>query len=298
MDLSPPDGADLMHAAYLAGVNFFDTAEIYGTYAHLRHLCARLPRSQLVIASKTYAATAADARRDFERARHEIGTDYIDIFLLHEQESAFTLAGHRPALLQLVHLRQQGLIRAVGLSTHHVAGVLAAASEPLIEVVHPLVNLDGTGIVDGTRDEMLAAMRQAAGAGQGIYAMKPLAGGHLAGRAEEALAFVRDIPYIHAVALGIGSPDQLAYAALVMGREPVPEHLRLRLLGSRRRLVVEPWCEGCGSCVAVCPQSALAVSGGKVLVDQDRCLYCGYCARVCRGFCLKVVTGDGSGTGS
>lgn len=289
-DFAPDDGAGLFLRAYRRGITFFDTAELYDNYETFRRFFALVPRPQVAVASKSCAYTAEQARRSVRRALAEMGTDYLDIFLLHEQESALTLKGHRAALVELHRLKSLGLVRAVGVSTHTVACVRAACDEPLVEVVHPLINLEGTGIVDGTVEDMVGALRRAADAETGVYAMKPLAGGHLAARAQEALAFVRDIPYIHSVALGLSSQAEIDFAASVFaGRRPAPATVRA-VRAVRRRLEVEPWCDGCGACVEACAHGALSVVSGRVCVDQARCVLCGYCAARCPGFYLKVVS--------
>jgi len=40
-------------------------------------------------------------------------------------------------------------------------------------------------------------------------------------------------------------------------------------------------CEGCGSCVDVCPENALEIINGKVVINEDRCAECGACTEVC-----------------
>ena len=40
-------------------------------------------------------------------------------------------------------------------------------------------------------------------------------------------------------------------------------------------------CMGCGSCVLVCPSSALCVKAGKVQYDKDKCTYCLACTKAC-----------------
>lgn len=291
-------GAALLHQAWERGVTFFDTADLYRTYDHLAGLLERVPRRQVVLASKSYAVSAAEMREDVERALAALGTGYLDLFLLHEQESALTLRGHREALLELVRLREHGAVRAIGVSTHAVAGVRAATVEPLVEVIHPLFNRAGMGILDGNVQDMLEALAEAHRCGKGIYSMKALGGGHLGGRAAESLAFVRDIPYIHAVALGMSSLDELDCAVAVMSGRAPDEGLAARAASSRRQLLIEQWCDGCGRCLEVCHQKALRVESGRATVDEAACVLCGYCAGACPGFHIKVVFCGWQGTGA
>jgi aryl-alcohol dehydrogenase-like predicted oxidoreductase len=214
----------------------------------------------------------------------------IDIFLLHEQESEMTIRGHREALELLIDFRQRGLVRAVGLSTHTVAGVLAALNTPGIDVVHPLLNLRGIGIIGASREEMERAVLLAKRAGLGVYGMKPLGGGNLLGIAREALQYAFSFPGFDAVAVGMKSVAEVrANAALAEGRFE-PEWWQAAA-GGERRLHIESWCQGCGRCVEACPQSALFQEGAgrPVRLVPERCVLCGYCGAACELFGRKII---------
>ncbi len=286
--LSIAAGAAVIRRALELGVNFIDTAQSYANYPYIRAALHGWPGA-VVIATKSYDYTAAGMARSLEEARRELDRDVIDIFLLHEQESALTLAGHRPALEYLLEARERGLVRAAGISSHAVAAVRAAAVMPEVDIIHPLYNQQGLGILDGSQAEMLAALTLAQRNGKGIYAMKALGGGHLAHRAQQALAFVLATPAIDAVAVGMQSIAEVEVnAAWVCGREPAPEWLAA-VQGRKRQLLIEDWCQGCGACVQRCPQGALQLVAGRAVVDPARCILCGYCAGVCRDFCIKVI---------
>jgi aryl-alcohol dehydrogenase-like predicted oxidoreductase len=156
-DLSPGEGGRVIRHALERGITFLDTAEAYGTYPHIRAALRGCP-VRPVVATKSYAHTGEDMRRSLERARREMDLDVIDLFLLHEQESEATLRGHQQALEFLVEARERGLVRAVGISTHSVRGAVAGALHPLVQVIHPLLNLAGLGIMDGSREQMQAAI--------------------------------------------------------------------------------------------------------------------------------------------
>lgn len=59
--------ANLLRLAYEHGVNFWDTADAYGTHRHIAQALRGLPRDEVVIATKTLARSAKDATLDVER---------------------------------------------------------------------------------------------------------------------------------------------------------------------------------------------------------------------------------------
>jgi aryl-alcohol dehydrogenase-like predicted oxidoreductase len=172
----PVEAGEILAFAFEKGVNFVDMAQLYGVYPYVREGLRRWGRDNIILTSKTYAYERQMALDAVDEARRALDRDVIDIFMLHEQESEHTFRGHMPALEALYDLKARGVIRAVGASTHHVAGVRAAAALGL-DVIHPLLNVEGWGIVDGTRAQMEAAVADAHAAGIGIYIMKIFGGG-------------------------------------------------------------------------------------------------------------------------
>ncbi|HHU81922.1 MAG TPA: 4Fe-4S binding protein [Firmicutes bacterium] len=287
-NLSLAEGEALIRYALELGINFFDSAEIYGTYPYLgRALRGR--QADVVVVAKSYAVTAEEMKRSVEKARQELEMERIPLFLLHEQESAATLRGHRGALEYLVGAKEKGLVGAVGLSTHTVAGVRAGASCPEIEVIHPLYNMRGWGIRDGGPEEMAEAIALAVAMGKGVYIMKALAGGHLSREAEKALRFALDLPGISAVAVGMQSKEEIDFNYRIVGGESPISALREKVGGQPRRLFIESWCTGCGRCVKRCPFGALRLSGGKARVDFGACMACGYCSEACEILAIKIL---------
>jgi len=63
--------------------------------------------------------------------------------MLHEQESRLTLKGHREALEYYISMKEKGIIKAVGVSTHNVEVVEACCEMPEVDVIHPIVNKAG-----------------------------------------------------------------------------------------------------------------------------------------------------------
>jgi aryl-alcohol dehydrogenase-like predicted oxidoreductase len=275
-------GAALLKSAYDMGVTFFDTAEIYGTYAHLKKAFADI--EDVVISTKSYSYDTKTARVSLDKARRELGRDCIDIFMLHEQESEYTLRGHREAIEYFLKMKQQGVIKAFGVSTHHTACVNAAVKHPEIEVIHPIYNIRGLGVADGAREDMEAAVKLAYSAGKGIFAMKPLGGGHMYASPHEAFAYAADSPYVHAVAVGMQTIEEVREnCEYFSGKRDI-----MFTPKQKRRLMIHDWCEACGSCVRACSSGALKLEDGKVVIDQQRCIFCGYCGAACPQFAIKI----------
>ncbi|MDO9533969.1 MAG: aldo/keto reductase [Bacillota bacterium] len=289
-DLPPEEGAALLHEAYNRGINFWDTAELYGNYKTLR-LAIRKIKELPVITTKTYAYTRKDASASLEKARFEMDIDVIPIFLLHEQESSLTLQGHKEALDFFCEAKSRGMISALGISCHTVSAVRAALNFPEIDVIHPIVNFKGIGIKDGTLEEMLEAIGNAYRSGLGIYGMKALGGGHLIPDAEKAIRFVRSLENLHSFALGISSYEELETDLHYFYGEKPADSLLKKVAARKRQLKIEDQCTGCGSCVQNCPQEALFLEGSpekRAVVDHLRCILCGYCGAYCPEFCLKI----------
>ncbi len=282
------EGAAVIQDALNAGVNFIDTAELYDNYEYIR-LALKNNIRPVYVCSKSYAYTYDGMRASVEKACRGIGRDYIDLFMMHEQTSRLTLRGHAEALQYLVDAKKAGTVRAIGVSTHMVEVVKAAAMYDEIDVVHPILNRQGLGICDGTVADMLAAIQFADEMGKGIYTMKALGGGHLCASAPDAFAWVLSKPGIDAVAVGMQSREEVKVnVAIFSGLQPDTEVLT-HVLKRKRKLLIESWCLACGCCVQACPMAAIQIMEGRAVSDAEKCVLCGYCGAHCPEFCIKVI---------
>ncbi len=286
-NLSKTEARKLLHFAYEHGVNFIDTAELYDNYPLIKGVFDDVKRENLIIASKTYAYSKEGAQESLNKYLKAFNTDYADIFLLHEQENELTLKGHYEALEELWKLKEKGYIKAIGISTHKIKGVVDALGFDEIDIIHPMVNKEGLGILDGNLDEMLDGIGKAKDKGIGIYAMKVLGGGHLISKSEEAIKWAVKEEKFDSIALGMQSKSEvLANVALVNGKT-VPNDIKESLRTTNRRIDVEEYCIGCGKCASKCQAKAIQIVDGKAVINRE-CILCGYCANVCPDFYIKV----------
>jgi aryl-alcohol dehydrogenase-like predicted oxidoreductase len=288
-NLSPAEGGKLIRRALERGVTMIDTAELYGTYGHVREGLSGWD-GPVAVVSKTYAADAATARAHVERALRETGRERIEVFHVHGAKVERPFSDRADVFSELLKMKEEGKIAHVGLSSHYVPAIREAARHPEVEVIHPLLNRVGMGILGGTVDEMLEAISACAEVGKGIYAMKALAGGNFIRDARASLAWVRSFPFVHAVAIGMLSADEVDANVRFFAEGVAEEDVWKPLEARRRRLrIMTQFCKGCGACVPACASRALSIVDGKAEVDASICVLCGYCAEACPEFVIRVV---------
>ena len=115
--------ADYLRYGYDQGVFFWDTADSYQTHPHVQEALKRVQREKVAIMTKTRARTADQMKTALDRFRQEMGTDYIDIVLLHAITSPTWPQECQGAMEALAEARQKGIVRTHGLSCHSLAAL-------------------------------------------------------------------------------------------------------------------------------------------------------------------------------
>src|SRR5713101_417631 len=127
--------AGLLAAGVDNGVHFWDLADQYGTHPYAkRALGGMVKRDQVTILTKTHATTEAEMRADLDRFRREIGTDYLDVVLLHNMQSATWPREKAGAMAVLSEAKEKGIIRAHGCSCHTLDALKTAAATDWVDV--------------------------------------------------------------------------------------------------------------------------------------------------------------------
>lgn len=279
----------LLDYAYDKGINFFDTAELYDNYNILKQFIKDKDRDKLNIATKSYAYDRKTAEYSVNKALEEMNTDYLDVFMLHEQDNGNNFLGHYQAVERLMEYKQQGMIKHFGISTHRVEAVRDSIMFKEIEFVFPLLNMKGIGISDGTIDDMLQAVKAAKKDNKFIMAMKIYGGGHLINEAREAFKFANDLSFVDSIAVGMSTVEEIDANIAYLENNELNINIKNKIRNQKRTLVVEEWCIGCGKCARKCRQNALEIVDGKCVVDMNKCVLCSYCAGECTDFYIKIV---------
>ena len=277
------EGAEIIRHALRNGINFLDTAQYYRTYPYISKALENGEFENVIICSKSLCQDYEGMMDAILEARESLNRDVIDIFLMHEVRSG-QLEERMGAWQALKDAKEKGLVRAIGLSTHHIDITKAAASMEDLDVIFPLINYAGLGIRKGdefgSKEEMLQNMTDCHIAGKGIFSMKAFGGGSLTGHYQEALDYVFSKDTIDSVMIGFGKisevDDLLSYLDGSMDKSYNPD------ISKKKVYINQEDCEGCGACKAACPAGAIFYNeNGLAEVDHEKCLTCGYCSPVC-----------------
>lgn len=283
LNLSVGQGAEVLRYALERGINFLDTAEYYETYPYIKK-ALHGTNFEPVIASKCLGHSYGEMRKAIEDARRELNRDVIEIFLLHEVREDPDWDNRAGAWECLQDAKSKGLVKAVGLSTHHVDAAAKASEIQEIDVLFPLINFKSLGIRKGSghgsREEMAEEIKKAADKGKGVFAMKVFGGGNLTGHYLEAIRYIRNLPGVCSMMIGFGSHNEIDRIIEVMEGTIDPSYIPD--LSHKKIHIDQGDCEGCGACIERCPNHALfRNANGLAEVDHKFCLTCGYCAPVC-----------------
>jgi aryl-alcohol dehydrogenase-like predicted oxidoreductase len=199
--------ADLLEHAFDRGVNFFETADQYGTHEHMREGMRRVGKNNVVLLTKTHADTAKELEADLERFRRELGRDHLDIVLLHCMTSPTWTKDKEGAMEALARAKEKGIIRAHGVSCHTLPALELAARTPWVDVDLARINPIGASM-DADPETVLKVLAQMKQAGKGIIGMKILGAGALAKQVDRAIAFAGKLDVLDTFTIGFGSPKQ------------------------------------------------------------------------------------------
>jgi aryl-alcohol dehydrogenase-like predicted oxidoreductase len=180
------DAASLaaLERAFDRGINFFDTADVYGYGRSERLIGAfiRTRRDRVVVASKV-GMTRYDRPPDFSAAHLEasleaslarLGTDHLDLLQLHSPPPS--LAADQPEAIRVLEsFVKDGRVRALGVSLASPRDMAAFVALDALSVVQVNLNmLDRRAVTGGV-------LAQAQRAGWGVIARTPLCSGFLSG---------------------------------------------------------------------------------------------------------------------
>lgn len=241
----------LLLDAYENGVNFWDTALQYDTHRHLKEALTQLKRQDIVVTTKLISSRETETDRMLFTSLEELGTDYVDICLVHGVRTKRELYARHGALNSLLKHKKAGRVRAIGFSFHGLSALRSVTEMDEVDVAWIRINpvglcMDKSDLVFSDQlasvpwlkkfvkgvlpDKMRASVRQGTAKGpsttdereevesiirtlhsqgKGIVAMKVLAEGGLAREAEESISYVKNVPGVDALIIGMQNRDEI-----------------------------------------------------------------------------------------
>ena len=267
--------ASVVERAADIGINYFDTARGYQGGNNERMVGAALKRKRkdLILSSKSPADDKQGLLTDLETSLRELGTDYLDIWYLHNKSRPELVTDELIEAQQIA--KQQGKIRFTGVSTHAPKEMIPAlVQKGAIDVVLAVYNFSmdqGVG----------AAIEQASKAGMGVVGMKVMAGGfrrmrpsapppgagapppsarrgpppppaqlQRPGAMLAALKWVINNPNVHTTIPGMTDMEQLDQNLKAMAEPYGPTEEKL--LARQLDYIAPLYCRMCGECAGTC----------------------------------------------
>ncbi len=176
---------DIIKESFNGGINFFDTAEMYGFGRSETNLVKALKANNIenkdvVIGTKwiPFFRRARNMRRTINKRIHYLDDFTVDLYMIHQPISFSSI---KTEMKELARLVENGKVRSVGISNYNAEKMRKAHEEleklgiPLAanQVQYSLVrrNIERNGILDTAKE-----------LGVTITAYTPLAGGLLTGK--------------------------------------------------------------------------------------------------------------------
>ena len=222
----------LIQGAYERGVRMFDLADLYGTHPFLLPALKGIPRAQFAIVSKIWfqrggipepERPAADLV--VSRFLKEIGTDYLDLVLLHCVTSGAWPEEQRRQMESLAKLKEKGIIRAHGVSCHSLEALEAAANEPWVDSVHARINPYGLSM-DGAPEKVVPLLHKLHAAGKGVVGMKIMGEGRLRddeAKRDASARFVLGLGCVDVLNVGFESVEEVDDFAARVRKVPLKQ---------------------------------------------------------------------------
>jgi aryl-alcohol dehydrogenase-like predicted oxidoreductase len=203
----------LLSQAHGAGINLLDTAPAYGTaQQRLGQLignsedwliCSKVGE-RFVNGVSEYIYTKTETRQTVENSLRELNRDVLDIVLIHSNGDDLHVLQETEMVETLLRLKEEGKVRATGISSKTVeGGLLALQHLDVVMCMYNLLEVNELPVIEAASEQ-----------GKGIFIKKGLMSGHLS-KAEHDNPLLASYQHIFAqegvssMIVGTINPDHL-----------------------------------------------------------------------------------------
>ncbi|HIT31836.1 MAG TPA: aldo/keto reductase [Candidatus Enterenecus stercoripullorum] len=317
------EGIAALQLAFEQGVNYFDLATAESDTFPLFRAALSPVRDRVFYQihfgavyadGKSYSwTTGLDAiRRSVDWQLKALGTDYIDYGFIHclDESDDWVQYQKNGALDYLLQLRDQGVVRHIGLSSHTPATIQQVLDTGLVDMlmfsINPAYDYQHGEFANGSGAERMALYRRCQTQGIGISVMKTFSGGQLLD--EKTSPFGVALSEYQCIQYALDKPGVLTVLPGVRSREDVrrilgyldasPQARDYSVISTLTPADMEGTCVYCNHCQP-CPAGLdiglinkyydLTLAGDSLAADHyhglsvhaDACIACGHCNRRC-----------------
>jgi len=205
----------LAQHAYERGITFYDMAEGYGSMPFVAESIKSLPREKLTLLSKIWTYEDGSERNEpvpqyLDRFRKAVNSDYFDVILMHCMQQGGWSNTRKHHIEGLSKAKQDGIVKAIGVSCHHIDALAEAAESPWVDVIMARINPFSKNM-DGETDAVKAILLKAIQNGKGVVGMKIFAEGQCVSdqEREQSIRFAVTQKPVHCMTMGFESIDQM-----------------------------------------------------------------------------------------
>lgn len=231
----------LMHQLLEAGVNYIDTARGYTVSEAFLGEALEGIREHFILATKSMARTKEAMAADIETSLHNLRTDHIELYQIHNPSEAQFEQVLAPggALEALLAAKEAGKIQHIGVTAHSLAVFEKALSLDWVETImfpYNIVETQGEKLIQACTDRNI-----------GFIDMKPLAGGAI-DNAPLALRYIAANPNVTITIPGMASSEEIEQnIAAVSDKLPLSDAEKSQIQQIRRDLGTQ-FCRRCNYC--------------------------------------------------
>ena len=236
------DAVEVLRMAKDTGINFFDTARAYTDSEKKVGIAFKNCREDVIIATKTHITSLHDVKRNLETSLEMLQTDYIDIYQFHNAKDVPMIDS--PMYQFIVDMKNQGVIKHIGVSAHSYDSAVKAVESGLYETLqYPIFCLSDEkdlGLIQKCKDNNV-----------GIIAMKGMGGG-LIDNPKVAFSFFEKYDNISTI-WGIQSKEELNDFVELEKNPPVMDGVFKKEIKKYKEELGGDFCRSCGYCLSACP---------------------------------------------
>lgn len=232
---------ELMHRLVEEGVNYIDTARGYTVSEEYLGYALEGIRDRFILATKSMARSRDAMAADIEKSLHNLKTDYIDLYQVHNpsMEQLDAVIGQNGALEALMEAKAAGRIGHIGLTAHSAAVFERALELDWVETIMFPYNI--------VENQGEALIRRCTEKNVGFIAMKPLAGGAIED-ASLALRYVCANPDVTVAIPGMADPKELEQNLAACSSESPLTEEELQRMEQVKKELGSNFCRRCNYC--------------------------------------------------